>query len=79
MDVKTVLLAVCTVAIIIVTVMYMMFILYSLITSDTVHPVKCHRCKYATRSKNHMFKYMCNRYVCYMEPFDYCSKGEEDE
>ena len=51
MDVKTVLLTVCIVAIIIVTVMYMMFILYLLITSDTVHPVKCHRCKYATRSK----------------------------
>lgn len=49
MDVKNS--AVNCMSIIIVTVMYMMFILYSLTTSDTVHPVKCHRCKYATRSK----------------------------
>lgn len=46
---------------------------------SNVHPVKCYRCKYATRSKNHLFKYKCNRYVYFMDAFDYCSKGEEDE
>lgn len=76
MDVYTILLISLIVFIMTVLVRFLNTVFNML---DTVHPVKCYRCKYATRSKNNLFKYRCNRYVYFMNAFDYCSKGEEDE
>ena len=49
------------------------------VATTVKYPVKCYRCKYSVRSKNHPFKYVCNKYVYFMDPFDYCSKGKENE